>query len=83
MKSKILIKWNWVGNKKWNGEKCVKGVFLSYNYWRNQNTRFIQTKAEKLIFAHFLCRWDPGVGSLTGVPINKTVKKNSHFLSHI
>ena len=22
--SKILIKWNWVGNKKWNRGKCVK-----------------------------------------------------------
>ena len=49
MKSKILIKWNWVGNKKWNGGKVLKGAFLSYNYWKYQGARFTPTKAEKLI----------------------------------
>ena len=31
---------NWVGNKKRNGEKCVKKTFLSYNYQRNQISRW-------------------------------------------
>ena len=30
MKSKILIKWNYVGNKKWNGGKCVKGMLKGH-----------------------------------------------------
>ena len=30
MMSKILIKWNLVGNKKWNGGKYVKGVLKGH-----------------------------------------------------
>ena len=78
MKSKILIKWNWVGNKKWNGGKVLKGAFLSYSYWKYQDARFTPTKAEKLIFAHFLCKWDPRKCSIYFIircrpaPVNKT-----------
>ena len=77
MKSKILIKWNWVENKKWNEGKVLKGAFLSYSYWKYQDARFTPTKAEKLIFAHFLCKWDPRKCSIYFInrcwpaPVNK------------
>ena len=46
MKSKILIKWNWKENKKWNGGKVLKGHFSPKN-----RKLFLKTenKGEKIV----------------------------------
>ena len=64
--------------------KVLKGAFLSYNCQKNQDTRFTPTKAEKLIFALFLYRWDPRecfiyfINRCWPAPVIKTVERKKN-----